>query len=87
MRSPRAREGFGPSGPWLLGWGLGAAVVALAAGLLLIVIGLGTRIVRQARDITAALDGAQEHTAPLFGLSETNSKLERIARGLKSVRA
>ncbi len=58
----------------------------LAAGLLLTVIGLGKRIIRQAGEITGALDGAQENTAPLFAIGATNAKLERIAGGLKAVR-
>jgi hypothetical protein len=71
---------------WVIGWVLGGVVVVIAAALLLIIIGLGRRIVRQADDITAALDGGREHTAPLFDVAKTNFAFDRIARGLRAVR-
>ena len=71
---------------WIIGWAVGAVVVLIAAALLLIIIGLGRRIVRQANDITAALDGARENTTPLFDVTATNHALDRIARGLRRVR-
>ena len=71
---------------WIVGWIVGALVVVIAAVLLLAIIGLGRRIVRQADDITAALDGTRENTAPLFEVKHTNLLLDRIARGLRTVR-
>lgn len=71
---------------WWIGWAVGLVVVLLAAGLLLAVIALGRRIVRQADDITAALDGAREHTTPLFDVTRTNFAIDRIARDLRIVR-
>jgi hypothetical protein len=61
-------------------------VVVIAAALLLIIIGLGRRIVKQADEITAALDGGREHTAPLFEVTRTNFALDKITRGLRAVR-
>jgi hypothetical protein len=61
-------------------------VILIAATLLLTIIALGRRIVRQADDITAAIDGARENTTPLFDVTATNSAIDRITRGLRAVR-
>ena len=71
---------------WWIGWGIGLVVVLIAATLLLVIIGLGRRIARQAREITAALDGTRENTAPLFDVVKTNHALDHITRGLRAVR-
>ena len=71
---------------WWIGWGVGLVVVLLAAALLLIVIGLAKRITPQADDITVALDGARENTAPLFDVTRANLAIDRITRGLRAVR-
>ena len=70
----------------MIGWILGAAVVVIAAALLLAIIGLGRRIVRQAGEIVEALDGAREHTTPLFDVTRTNLAIDRITRNLRTVR-
>lgn len=71
---------------WIVGWIVGAVVVVIAALLLLAIIVLGRRIVRQADDITRALDGTREHTAPLFDVARVNLAIDRSARGLGRVR-
>lgn len=71
---------------WWIGWGAGLVVVLLAAALLLAVIGLGRRVAQQADDITKALDGARENTSPLFEVARTNHAIDRIRRGLGTVR-
>ena len=71
---------------WLVGWVIAAVVVVIAAALLLAVIALGRRIVRQADDITTALDGAREHTLPLYEVKRTNLALDRVTRGLAAAR-
>jgi hypothetical protein len=71
---------------WVIGWVIGAVVVLVAAALLLAVIALGRRIVREAEDITAALDGARANTDPLFDVARTNLAIDRITRGLRTVR-
>lgn len=71
---------------WTLGWVAGTAVVAIAGGLLLTAILLGKRIVRQAGEITEALDSSRERTDALFGLTGTAGSLERIVRGLRAAR-
>ena len=74
------------SGWWIVGWVGGVVVVALVAALVLAITALAQRITRQAIDITAALDGAREHTDPLFAVRGTNSAVDRITRGLRRVR-
>lgn len=71
---------------WYVGWAIALVVVLIAAVLLVAIIGLGRRIVRQADDITAALDGTREHTTPLFDVTRTNLAIDRITRGLRRVR-
>lgn len=72
--------------PWIIGWGAGAGVVAIAAGLLLEITARGNRIAAQAREITAGLDRARENAAPLFELSETSASLDRVTRSLRTLR-
>jgi hypothetical protein len=74
------------SGWWYVGWGIGVAVVLVAALLLLAIIGLGRQITRQTADITAALDGTRENTTPLFEVTRTNLAIDRITRYLRAVR-
>jgi hypothetical protein len=71
---------------WYVGWVLGVVVILIAALLLITIILLGRRIVRQADDITAALDGARENTSPLFDVTKTNLAIDQITRGLRRVR-
>ena len=71
---------------WVIGWGIGAAVVGIAASLLVTIIALCRRIVGRAGDITQALDGAREQTDVLFGLSATNAAVGSIAADLRAVR-
>lgn len=73
-------------GRWVIGWGLGAAVVSIAALLLLTIIALCRRIVGQAEDITAALDASREQTNVLFGLMDTNAAVGSITADLRAVR-
>ena len=71
---------------WILGWVLSTVVVAIAASLLVAIILLCRRIVRQAEDITRALDSARENTTGLFGVTATNSAIESITTDLRAVR-
>lgn len=71
---------------WVIGWVLAGAVVVIAATLLLTIILLGRRIVRQAEDITRALDGARANTDALFDVTRTNLAIDQITRGLRTVR-
>ena len=71
---------------WYIGWAIALVVVLLAAGLLITIIALGRRIAPQADEITEALDGARRNTEPLFDVTRTNLTIDRITRGLRSVR-
>ena len=71
---------------WYVGWVIAAAVVLIAAALLLTIIFLGRRIVGQADEITAALDGARTHTDPLWDVKQININIDRTNRGLAAAR-
>lgn len=71
---------------WLVGWVLGGVVVVVAAVLLVAIIALARRVAAQADGITRALEGAREHTEPLFEVRRTNLAIDRITRGLAAVR-
>ncbi len=71
---------------WYVGWGVGLVVVLIAATLLLLIIGLGRRIARQAEDITAALEGTHRNTNALWEVRRTNHAIDRITRGLAAAR-
>ncbi len=74
------------TGWWILGFAVAGAVVAVAATLLVTIILLARRIVRQTAAITFALDGAMRNTNPLFDLANVNHGLESVARGLAKLR-
>jgi len=71
---------------WYVGWVIAGVVVVIAAALLLIIIAVGNRIVRQADDITEALDGTRRNTDPLWGVKQININIDRINRGLAAAR-
>ena len=71
---------------WYIGWVGGVVVVALVAALVLYITAQAQRITRQAVDITEALDGARENTIPLWDVRATNHTVDRITRGLRTVR-
>jgi hypothetical protein len=74
------------SGWWIFGWIVAAVVIAIAAALLLAIIGLGRRIAGQADEITEALDGARENTEALWEVKSINLALHRIVTGLGTAR-
>ncbi len=74
------------TGWWVIGWLLGALVVVIAAALLVTIIALGRRIVRQAEDIVRALDGTRENTNGLWDVTRINLALDQITRRLAAVR-
>jgi len=81
-----AGSSLSTSRSWKLGWSLGAVVVVIAAGLLLTIIALARRIVRQAGEIEQAIEGARVNTAPLFEVAKADLALDRIVRELRATR-
>lgn len=71
---------------WTIGFVVGGVVAAAAAALLLAIVALARRIVHQAGEIRAALDGARENTNPMFDTAAVNHDLDRIVRGLRAAR-
>jgi len=71
---------------WWIGWAVALVVILLAAALLVLVIWLARNVVRQADDITAAIDGARENTTSLFDVTRTNLAVDTITRDLRAVR-
>ena len=71
---------------WYVGWSIGLVVVLLVASLLLVIIGEGKRITRQAVDITKALDGTKVNTDALWDVRATNHTADRITRYLAAAR-
>jgi small neutral amino acid transporter SnatA (MarC family) len=69
-------------GHWKLAWGIATVVVAIAAGLLLTIIGLARRIAAQATEIGDGLETTRENTRPLFDIASVNRNLDRIAGAL-----
>ncbi len=60
-------------------------MVLVAAAVLLTIIGLARRIARQAEEIEGAIEGARQHTAPLFEIGAVNRTLDGIARELSDI--
>ena len=71
---------------WIIGWGVGAVVVGIAASLLVTIIAFCRRIVGQAEQITHSLDRSREQTDALFGLTATNAAVGSITADLRAVR-
>lgn len=63
---------------WFIGYVVGTAVVAIVAVLAIILIVQARKIGDQAEDILAALEGARDHTAPLWAVDAVNRSLRSI---------
>lgn len=72
--------GAGISAWWIAGWAVGFGGAVVAALLLVSIIRLGRKIVRQAEDSATAIDHAHANTSAMFELGRTNLALDRIAR-------
>lgn len=71
---------------WIVGYAIGGVVVALVAALLILAIALVRRLVRQAGDIVAGLEGARGNTEPLIAIANVNGEIDRIHTGLRALR-
>lgn len=79
---PAPRAGARGADPWVLGWGAGVAVVAVAAGLLVTITVLARRVAAQAGDIEAAIQASRDNVARLLDLPAVNAS---VARGLDAL--
>src|SRR5215210_6684676 len=70
---------------WVIGYAVGVGGVLVAAALLLTIIFLARRIVRQEAEIALALDGAMRNTKHLFDLGMVNHTIDSLTRGLKEM--
>jgi hypothetical protein len=71
---------------WVIGWAIGAVVVAAVAGLLVLMIVGAGRAGAKAEEIAAALDDARRGTDGLWKLTETNRTAARIVDGAGAAR-
>ena len=71
---------------WFGGWILGIVVVIVASVLLILANMLARRIRIQAEHITEILASPRENTNPMFDIVKTNQALDRITRGLATIR-
>jgi len=75
-----------PSG-WLIGYGTGAAVVAVVVALVSAILAYARSIGDEAPLINAALKDAERNTAPLAALRTTIEDANAIVSGLQRGRA
>lgn len=71
---------------WVIGWAIGAVVVAAVAGLLVLMTVGAARAGDKAEAIVAALDDARRGTDGLWKLAEINRTAARIVEGAAAAR-
>lgn len=71
---------------WMIGWAIGAVVVAAVAGLLVLMIVGARRAGDEVEAIASALDDARRGSDGLWKLAETNRTAARIADGAAAAR-
>ncbi len=71
---------------WVVGWSIGAVVVALVVLLLGLMILGASRAAAKAEDILAALEQARDNTAGIWQLAETNRVAMRITDAATATR-
>lgn len=70
----------------MLGWLIGAGVVAVVVVLLLFMISGAAKTARAAEAVLAALDDAKVNTLPLWAVDDTNQVADRIVAAATSAR-
>jgi uncharacterized membrane protein len=71
---------------WVVGLVLGVIVIAVAAAILITIVGLAMRIARQARTAEGAVDVVREQTAELGGVARINDSGVRILHAARALR-
>ena len=78
---------FADNTAWVVGYGIGIAVVLVVVALVVPILLLARRIGNQAEEINQGLLGAVENTAALSHLSATIESAEAIVEGLRRGRS
>ena len=76
----------GASTGWYIGLALGIVVVAVAAGIVITIVMLATRISKQARTAVAGVEQVREQTTGLAGIGRINDSGVRILHSARALR-
>jgi hypothetical protein len=76
----------GASTGWYIGLALGIVVVAVAAGIVITIVMLATRISKQARTAVAGVETVREQTTGLAGIGRINDSGVRILHSARALR-
>ena len=71
---------------WVVGLVLGVVVIAVAAAILITIVGLAMRIARQAKTAVAAVEIGRAQTAELGGVARINDSGVRILHAARALR-
>jgi len=71
---------------WYIGLALGVAVVAVAAGIVITILVLASRISQQARTAVDAVDTVKAQTDELHGIARINDSGVRILQAARALR-
>ena len=71
---------------WVVGLVLGVVVIAVAAAILITIVGLAMRIARQAKTAEGAVEVVREQTAELGGVARINDSGVRILHAARALR-
>lgn len=74
------------SGRWLAGIVLGVVVIAVAAVIVITIVLLANRIVRQAKTAEGAVEVVRQQTADLDGIARINDSGVRILHAARALR-
>jgi hypothetical protein len=77
---------IGASTGWDIGLALGIVVVAVAAGIVITIVMLATKIARQARTAVQGVEKVREQTAELGGVARINDSGVRILHSARALR-
>ena len=76
----------GASAGWYIGLALGIVVVAVAAGIVITIVMLATKISKQARTAVAGVEQVREQTTGLAGIGRINDSGVRILHSARALR-
>ena len=76
----------GASTGWYIGLALGIVVVAVAAGIVITIVMLATKISKQARTAVAGVEQVREQTTGLAGIGRINDSGVRILHSARALR-